>query len=97
MLFAGVSGVAAKEKLIWEDCEIDPATLTENDRKELHVTEMLPATLEEALEALQKDEQMVGLLGEELVEKYAAVKEFELKFLGAMSPDERRRWIMARY
>lgn len=97
VLFAGVNGVVTHEKLIWADCEVDPAALTENDRQELHVTEMLPATLEEALAALRQDEEMVALLGEELVEKYAAVKEFELGFLGAMSPEERRRWIMARY
>lgn len=97
LLWAGVSGVAAKEKLVWEDCEIDPASLTENDRKELNVTEMIPRDLGEALGALKEDEQMVELLGEELVEKYTAVKEFELEFLNKMDKEERRRWIMARY
>lgn len=97
VLSAGVHGVVTKEKLVWEDCELDPALLTDNDRKELHVTEMLPANLEEALAALGADTEMVELLGEEFVEKYTAVKEFELKFLGGLSKEERRRWIMARY
>lgn len=89
--------MVAKEPMVWNDCEIDPANLTENDRKELNVTEMLPANLEEALEALKGDEEIVGLLGEELVEKYVAVKGFELGLLGKMSKEERKRWMMARY
>lgn len=97
VLLAGTQGFMKKEKLIWEDCEIDPASLTENDRKELNVTQMLPASLEEALEALTEDAELTELLGAELVEKYTAVKEFELKFLNTLEDDERRQWIMARY
>ncbi|CAN8106129.1 unnamed protein product [Discula destructiva] len=97
IIFAGARGVEAEEKLIWGDCEIDPALLSENDRKELNVTQMLPASVEEALQALKDDEVLTGLLGSELVEKYTAVKEFELKFLSDLPQDERKRWIMARY
>ncbi|KKY30392.1 putative glutamine synthetase-like protein [Diaporthe ampelina] len=97
VLFAGTSGFTAKEKLVWQDCEVDPAILTENDRKELNVSEMLPASVEEALEALEKDEGLVGLIGSELVEKYSAVKQFELKFLESMQDEERRQFLIARY
>ncbi|KUI74402.1 Protein fluG [Cytospora mali] len=97
VFLAGTSGFKTKEKLIWQDCEVDPANLTENDRKELNVTKMLPASVEEALQALRDDEQMVELLDPELVEKYAVVKEFELKVLGDMNEEERRQWIIARY
>lgn len=97
VLFAGVEGVASKEKLIWGDCEVDPAVLSENDRKELNVTEMLPASVEEALKALEEDEVLTESLGSELVEKYTAVKNFELKFLNALPAEERKQWIMARY
>lgn len=97
MLLAGAHGVATGEPLAWQDCEVDPAGLTENDRRELRVAERLPAGLGEALGALRGDEAMVGLLGEELVEGYAAVKEFEMEFLGGLSAEERRRWILARY
>lgn len=97
VLLAGVRGVADVEKLVWVDCEIDPAKLTENDRKELNVSEMLPASLEEALKALKGDAVMGELLGPELVEKYAAVKEFELELLGSMGDEERRRWLIERY
>lgn len=97
VLLAGTNGVIHKETLVWEDCEIDPAKLTENDRKELSVSQMLPASVEEALRALKEDEDMAELLGRELVEKYSAVKEFELKFLGTLTEEERKQWIMDRY
>lgn len=97
ILFAGASGFTAKEKLVWQDCEVDPASLTENDRKELNVSEMLPGSVEEALEALEKDEELTDLLGTELVEKYSSVKQFELKFLESMEDEERRKFLVARY
>ncbi|KAH8785484.1 hypothetical protein F5883DRAFT_535226 [Diaporthe sp. PMI_573] len=97
ILFAGVSGFTVKEKLVWQDCEVDPASLTENDRKELNVSEMLPASVEQALEALEKDEELTELLGTELAEKYTSVKQFELKFLESMEDEERRRFLIARY
>lgn len=99
VLFAGARGVADKASLLarWRDCEVDPAGLTDNDRRELGVSERLPASVSEALDALRADEALVGLLGAELVEGYVAVKEFEVDFLGKMGEDERRRWIMERY
>lgn len=97
VLFAGIRGVADKEEMMWGDCEMDPAKLTANDRKELGVTQMLPGSVEEALAALKEDEELVGDMGPELVERYTAVKEFELNFLGEMGEDERKEWLMERY
>jgi glutamine synthetase len=97
ILLAGTHGAVAKTELIWRDCEVDPVNLTENDRKELKITEMLPASVEEALSALKEDEQLTEYLGPELVERYAAVKEAELNLLGEMGEEERRQWIMERY
>lgn len=97
VLFAGVRGAADREPLAWGDCEVDPARLTANDRRELGVRETLPASAEEALAALREDDVLVGLMGAELVERYVAVKEFELAFLGQMGEDERRRSLMEQY
>lgn len=97
VLASGIHGVLAREPLVWGDCEIDPANLTENDRSELGVTQMLPASVEEALRALREDEELVGYLGAELVERYTTLKEFEMEFLGKMGVDERREWLMERY
>jgi hypothetical protein len=46
---------------------------------------------------LKEDEELVELMGPELVERYAALKEFELNFLGEMGDEERRQWLMERY
>lgn len=97
VLFSGINGILNKETLTWGDCEIDPARLTDNDRKEMGVAEMLPLSVEEALDALKGDEELVGFLGEELVERYVAIKEFELDVLGKMSEEEKREWLMERY
>lgn len=98
VLLAGINGFANKESLIWEDCEIDPASLSENDRKELNVSQMLPAGVEEALQALKEDEEMTDLVGAELVDKYTCVKEFEIQYLSTLEEEEeRRQWIMERY
>lgn len=58
---------------------------------------MLPASIEEALEALEKDEELTGLLGSELVDRYSSVKQSELNFLNSMEEEERRRFLIARY
>ncbi|KAL9943338.1 hypothetical protein ACHAQF_002281 [Verticillium nonalfalfae] len=97
ILAGGLLGVKNNEALIWGDCGVDPATLTDNDKRELHVEEMLPLSINEALEALQKDDDMVLLIGEELVERYANVKEAEAKFLEEMNVETRRQWLMARH
>ncbi|TDZ26762.1 Protein fluG [Colletotrichum orbiculare MAFF 240422] len=97
LLGAGTHGFAEREELAWGDCEVDPAALTANDRRELGVGEMLPADLGEALRALGEDGVMCDVLGEEMVQRYTAVKEAEMKLLASVSPDERRQWIMERY
>lgn len=97
VLLAGINGFMDKELLIWDDCEIDPANLSENDRKELNVSQMLPASVEEALQALKEDEEIIDLVGADLVEKYTCVKEFELQFLSTLKEEERRQWTMERY
>jgi len=97
LLAGGMIGIKNELPLTWGDCEVDPASLTENDRRELNVEEMLPLALDEALAALGQDEELIGLLGEELVERYVAVKEAEAKFLASLTEQERREWIIARY
>ncbi len=94
---AGMRGVADGETLVWGDCEVDPASLSANDRLELGIRDMLPASLPEALEALEGDGVMREVLGEAFVERYGAVKRAEMKFLEGMDDAERRQWIMERY
>ncbi|RYP31945.1 hypothetical protein DL767_005486 [Monosporascus sp. MG133] len=97
ILAAGTDGVVTKAPLIWGDCTIDPAKLTEEQRRELGVSEMFPMNLMEALEALWADKELCQLLCPRFVQRYIDVKKAELALLEPMKPDERRRWIMDRY
>jgi glutamine synthetase len=97
LIAAGTRGFVDGEPLTWGDCEVDPAQLTDNDRFELGVSEMLPASLPEALDALQADDVLREALGDDFVERYVGVKTAELRLMGSMNDGLRRQWIMARY
>ena len=97
VLGAGIQGVKSGEPLKWGDCTADPARLTEAQRYELGIYEMLPAGLREALAGLAKDEELWEDLKPELVQRYIDTKNAELEFLERMEPEERRQWIMERY
>ncbi|KAI1413006.1 hypothetical protein F5Y13DRAFT_162262 [Hypoxylon sp. FL1857] len=97
ILAAGTKGAIDKTPLTFRDCEADPASLTETQRKELGVTEMLPQSLDEALEALRTDEDLVNVLHSGAVQRYIDTKTAETAFLAPMDPEERREWILERY
>jgi len=97
IIHSGVMGVLNGEELVWGDCEIDPANLTDNDRFELSIEEMLPASLPDALTALRADVGLCERMGEELVERYVAVKHAEMRLLDKMGEEELRRWVLERY
>ncbi|KAI1137644.1 glutamine synthetase/guanido kinase [Hypoxylon sp. FL0543] len=97
ILAAGTKGVIDEAPLTFRDCEADPANLTESQRKELGITEMLPQSLEEALEVLKADEDLVEMLHPDAVERYINTKAAETAFLAPMSSEERRAWILERY
>ncbi|RYP71134.1 hypothetical protein DL771_005068 [Monosporascus sp. 5C6A] len=96
ILAAGTDGVVTKAPLTWGDCAIDPAKLTEEQKRELGVSEMFPGNLVEALVALQADKELCQLLHPRFVERYIDVKKAEIALLEPMKPDQRRRWIMER-
>ncbi|TVY80817.1 Protein fluG [Lachnellula suecica] len=97
ILAAGTQGVADKEKMVLGDCLIDPGNLSEKEREELGITQMLPQNSDEAMKALAADEVMAKLLGKEVMDVYRRVKEAEFEMLGGMLPEERREWIIERY
>lgn len=97
MIGAGVEGVIANEKMTWLDCDMNPAKLSQADRDDYNIKEMLPASLEEALAALKIDQDMYKILGEAVVVTYIAMKRGELEILKPMNDDQRRNWIIERY
>jgi len=59
-----------------EPIEVDPATIDEQDRDARGIVR-LPATQEEALVALERDETLIGALGPVLAKSYLAVRRSE--------------------
>lgn len=97
VLGCGTAGVIDKEPLIWGDCTADPATLHDEARRELGITQKLPSSLEEALKALAADTRLADLLSPLVVGRYIAVKRAEMQLLGPMGPTQRWNWIVERY
>ena len=59
-----------------EPVEVDPATIPEDERAQRGIVR-LPATQEEALDALEADEVLTSALGPVLTESYLAVRRSE--------------------
>ncbi|CAK7213307.1 hypothetical protein SBRCBS47491_001761 [Sporothrix bragantina] len=97
VLLAGLSGIVYKKELTWGDCKEDPARLTPAQRQELGISEMLPANLDNALTALEGDEELVRLIGRDVVERYATVKRAEAAALGSLTESEQRERIIEQY
>ncbi|GAP83979.1 putative glutamine synthetase [Rosellinia necatrix] len=93
LLFAGTAGA----ELRWGDCLIDPAKLTSQERSTLGIDKMFPGSLDEALEALQSDEVMVKLLGQDFVDRYVTVKKAETGLYESIPEESRRQWVIERY
>lgn len=70
----------------------DPADLSEEERATLGITP-LPASLAEALAALDADERARGWMPAQMYESYVAVKRLEIDLAGALEADE----VAARY
>lgn len=94
---AGVEGVISEDKMTWLDCSINPAKLSQADRADYNIEDMLPCNLEEALAALKTDQGMYKILGEAVVVTYIAMKRGELELMNSMKEEQRRNWIIERY
>ncbi|XXH02206.1 hypothetical protein Hte_008574 [Hypoxylon texense] len=97
ILAAGTNGIVNKAPMTWGDCLVDPAALSDEQRKELGISEMFPASLKQALEALKADKELIGLLRPEVVQRYIDTKAAEIAYLEPMGEVERRQWVLERY
>lgn len=100
ILGVGIQGVLDAEPLIMPDCQKDPATLSDDEREEMGITESLPAKMEEALQSLREDATVARILGKPVVEHYLRFKEAEHEMLQTISSSERgalRNWLIQRY
>lgn len=75
----------------------NPSKLSDDQRKEYGIKRRMPKSIEEALDALEKDEELKHVLAESLIEDYVAMKKVEQKMLADMEEGERRTWLIERY
>ncbi len=85
-LAAGMDGMD-KEMAPGEPVLVDPATLNEEERARRGIRP-LPASLAEALDALEKSEFLTQTLGESLVRTHLAVGRGQVEAAAALSPEE---------
>ncbi|HEX6540621.1 MAG TPA: glutamine synthetase family protein [Ktedonobacterales bacterium] len=76
--------------------DVDPDTLSENERQQRHIRR-LPATLDEALDALEQDRVLTDALGSLETTAYLAVKRLECQHFADKSPEEEARQHFYKY
>src|SRR5262249_35497026 len=79
-----------------EPVEVDPATISEEDREERGI-DRLPATQEEALDALEADDVLTAALGPVLAESYLAVRRSEWSAYSLQDADFEHRGHFLKY
>ncbi|ODA76791.1 hypothetical protein RJ55_07306 [Drechmeria coniospora] len=97
VIAAGLDGVKSRMDMTWRDCTEEPSLLGDGERARLGITTTLPSSLEEALASLQMDTMLCSLLGEEIVERYVAIKRAEIALMQPMDYWTRREWVIERY
>lgn len=75
----------------------DAATISSEQRAALGITTQLPTSLEQSLAALEADQSLQEVIGEELVANYISVKRMERSQLMEMDEPTRRKWLIERY
>jgi len=95
LIAAGLDGIE-RELEPPEPMSVDPATLPDRER-EAAGAHRYPATLQESVEALERDEVLVEALGDLLARSYLAVRRSEWEAYSAMPDDERFRAHFLKY
>jgi len=76
--------------------EVDPATISEEEREERGI-DRLPATQEEALDALEADDALTAALGPVLADSYLAVRRSEWRTYSLQGADFEHRGHFLKY
>lgn len=94
LISAGMEGIKSGQNLTMRDCQILPCELPVEEAKQQlddnGITDRLPRTLVESLEAVKGDEEIKAWVGDELLRMYLKVKEKDAEKFGEMSDEERR-------
>ena len=87
LIAAGLDGME-RELEAPEPLSVDPATLSDRER-EAAGAHRYPTTLQDSIEALERDQVLVGALGDLLARSYLAVRRSEWEAYAAMTDEER--------
>lgn len=79
-----------------ESVDVDPADLSDKERERRGI-ERLPASLDEALDALEQDQVLLDALGPLLATSYIAVKRSEAAYFADKTPEEEARQHFYKY
>lgn len=97
ILAAGLNGMVTDMALVSGDCKVPPSSMSEHERQAMGIKEKIPQTLEGSLATLEGNEVLRDLLGDSMVSTYIAVKRGEMKELNAMTPTDRRNWLISNF
>ena len=86
VLAAGMDGME-RDLDPGEPTTVDPATLSEGERTERNI-HPLPASLDESLDALERDEVLIEALGEPIVRTHLAVGRAQAAIARSLPPEE---------
>jgi len=86
VLAAGMDGME-RDLDPGEPTTVDPATLSEEERTERNI-HPLPASLDESLDALERDEALIEALGEPIVRTHLAVGRAQAAIARSLPPEE---------
>jgi glutamine synthetase len=71
--------------------------MSADQRADYGIERRMPTTIDEALEALEKDSDLKEIMANGLVWDFIAMKNMEQKMLADMPEKERRVWLIERY
>ncbi|KAK4540874.1 hypothetical protein LTR36_008816 [Oleoguttula mirabilis] len=94
---AGLAGVRSGAVMTMKDCGANPTKLSALQKHELGITQRLPTSIEQAVEALEQDLTLAQALAPGLVHHYVSIKRAEQEMLDGMPELERRVFLIERY
>ncbi|KAF4264397.1 hypothetical protein CNMCM8812_003592 [Aspergillus fumigatus] len=95
MIAAGIDGMRSQQPLRGGDCVTSASELSPGERQALGINTILPKSLDESLNDLEKGLGLRELCGHMIIITYLMVKRTEAKILRQMAEDDRRNWLIA--
>ncbi|KAI8460541.1 putative FLU1-II [Phakopsora pachyrhizi] len=74
ILTAGLLGIQTPLDLLLSDCKVDPSKMSPQERQANKITTSIPRSLEESLNALERDSTLTKALGQVFVKAYSTTK-----------------------